>query len=208
MIGYSLPRLRGTARPACRRRSCGSCWRRRWRSGRAAPPSGGRRGRRARAGLRRGRGARRRCPGRVSSSALSAWATLPRVVEIVAADLERQAAAAVVAAREQAVQLLVAARRRSRGRSTPGRPDSCRRRSWAIWSLERVRSSFGVSRMLHVAAVHGCRRRPKPPPPPPALDDDRRSLRARAALTICLEPQQHRLGELDARAQRAARRSR
>ncbi len=65
------------------------------------------------------------------------------LVEIVAADFDREPA--VAAAAEQAGQLLVAARGARRDLSTPGRPTSTRRRSVAIWSLVRVRSVLGVS---------------------------------------------------------------
>ena len=51
-------RVRGTGRRSCRRRSCAACWPRRSGAGRAAPPSGGPRGRPVRAGLPRGRSAR------------------------------------------------------------------------------------------------------------------------------------------------------
>ncbi len=108
----------------------------------------------------------------------------PRVGEILAADFEREPAAVVVAAREEPVHLVVAAGRVGADDDAGHARTAAGAAPCAICSLDRFRSSFGVSISCMLP------RWPLPPPPPPcraaeaAAAAARRSsipLRARAA---------------------------
>ena len=84
----ALPELRGRS---CRRRSCAACWPRRSGAGRAAPPSA-RSTRTASSGRPSSRPMRAPAmPGVWSISALARMARAAGVLEVVAADLEREA---------------------------------------------------------------------------------------------------------------------
>ena len=211
MIGYSLPRsrnMRGLRAGDVGADRVGDAGR---RSGRAAPPW---RDRRAPASSGRPSSrpsARRRCRAVLSMQVLARPARRAvRSVEILAADLERQTAVRLLPPPDRKRLIwLVAARRRWRGRSTPGMPDSCRRRSMRDL-LARARPL--VLRHEHDAGC--CRGWPLPPP----SHRRRRRRRRRCAMIVDSASgtqlagssrssrASDRVGALDARAARRARR--
>ena len=208
MIGYSLPASRNM---------------RRLRAGDVGPDRVGERGgadaeqrrlgaidadRQLRAGLRRARGARRRCrapcragPWPPARAASTSSRSSPRI-----SSDRRPPPLLPPPERNRFIWLLPPdALART---ITPGMPDSWRRRSIAICSLDRVRSSFGFSRswmlprFTDAAAAAGAAAGPAEAAAPAGVHDDVASLRAPAALIASSTRVQHRVGDLDARALR------
>ena len=155
MIGIFVAAPRGRTPPACRRRSCGSSWRRRSPTGRAAPPWADRPESPARAGLRRGRRCALRLPARRSIIALRVHA--PRAARLPGRRRESRARCgeSPPPSRRFACWLPPEARVVM---MTPGMtPASWRFRSRAICSLDRVALVLGHQPDRH--AGRGCRRR-------------------------------------------------
>ena len=138
--------------------------------------------------------------GRAVHQRLRAQREPPRVVEVLAADFERQASAVVVAAREEPVHLIVAAR-------GVGADDDAGQARQLPAQLHRdllARPRPLVLRRQHqldVAAVAAAAAGAEPEAPAPAVHDDRLRFGNQRRQHL-LDPLQHRVGPLDPRADR------
>ena len=153
-------------RRACRPRWSGWSWRRRSPSGRAWRPSGDRRGWPAPGRAWSRPAARRRCPASSASSRDRVGRDAARVVDVVAADLERQAR--VLAAVENLVQLEVAAAGRGAD-DDAGKPGELAAQVLRDL-IVRARALFARRRSLTCTVPRLVwPPPPNPPPPPPPL---------------------------------------